>query len=147
MIFNSLKEHIICLHSTKDDFVKKVLAVLQATKKSYVTIDIQKTMPTNTQWHYITTHLGCKLSDLMKSSFLEDLGNETYSEEGFMKIFDKNPQALEGVIIVEGDNIEHIKEYTKILKFFNVDSAGLNKTFYTEEPLLSRSTQKDRFIP
>lgn len=47
---------------------------------------------------------------------------------------------------MEDKTVIHIERYTELLNFFNVDSAGLEKTMHTESPTTKRQTKNEQFI-
>lgn len=146
MVFNTTSGQITCIYSSSNTNNKKLMAYLSASKKRIFTIDIDKTMLTDTQWHDIAHKLGISLEEIMHVNTIKEFNKGKYSEEGLVKILANNPEALKGAILLEGDRILHVTLYTEVLKFFNVDSAGLDKTMYTEDPVITSKTKDENFI-
>lgn len=147
MITRTKKNQINCIYLSGTKFSDQLLAFLQAADKAFLPIDISKTMPTDTQWHDIAIRLGISLKSLIHTEDVEHLNKDaTHSEEGWVKILANNPKAFKGAIIIEDERIAHITQYTQLLEFFNVDSAGLKKKFGTEQPLTQRRTDNDSFV-
>ncbi|NNE31217.1 MAG: hypothetical protein HKN40_02485 [Winogradskyella sp.] len=146
-ITNTDDRLINCIYVGGNKFGDQLEAFLKASDKNILAIDISKTMPTDTQWHDIAKELNISLKALIDTKKIDGFNSDTnYSEEGLVKILAQNPDALDGAIIMEGDRIAHVKQYTDVLKFYDVDSAGLEKTFHTEDPTTSSTTEKDNFI-
>lgn len=146
MVFNTRSSQITCIYSSSNTNNKKLMAYLSASKKKVLTIDIDKTMLSDTQWHDIALKLNISLADIMHVNAIKEFNKGTYSEESLVKILANNPEALKGAIILEGQQIAHVTIYSELLKFFNVDSAGLDKTMHTEDPVISSKTKNDSFI-
>ena len=144
---NTNNRHNHLIYYRNNPFGKKLHAFLEALNKDMLIIDVAQTMPSDTQWHDIAKELNVSLKafiDIQKvDAFNED---SNYSEEDLVKILAQNPSALKGAILMEGDRIAHITQYTEILKFYNVDSAGLEKTLHTQKPITSSKTKGDNFI-
>ncbi|MEY8849001.1 hypothetical protein AB9K26_09305 [Psychroserpens sp. XS_ASV72] len=147
MMFNTPTNQLICIYAGETSFTKQLDVYLKSLEKKVLSIDITKTMPTDTQWHDIAIRLGVSLKDLMHSNWIKEFNATTdYSEESLVKILANNPEALKGAIVMEENRIEHITSYNEILKFTGVDSAGLEKTPYTDDPTTSNQTKDDTFI-
>ncbi|WGD34529.1 hypothetical protein [Olleya sp. YS] len=138
---------IQCFYSSGTPFSDKLEAFLKSTKKDTLAIDITKTMPSDTMWHDIADKLNTSLKDLIALDDIQETDDSTsFSEESLVKILAKNPKALKGAIIIENDTIAHITNYTEVLKFYDVDSAGLEKTFHTDQPVSKSQTDDDTFV-
>ncbi len=146
-ITNTDNRLLNCIYFSENPFGKKLKAFLQASEKDCIIIDLATTMPSDTQWHDIAREINVSLKTFMDTHIIDSFNEESnYSEEGLVKILAQNPSIFKGAIIMEGDRIAHITQYTNILKFFNVDSAGLEKTFHTENPIIKSKTKDDDFI-
>lgn len=147
MITSTKKNQINCIYVSGYKFSDQLLAFLQSTSKAVFAVDISKTMPSDTQWHDIAIRLNVSLKSFINTEVIENFKKgASHSEEGWVKILANNPKAFKGAIIMEDERIAHITQYTQLLEFYNVDSAGLKKKFGTEPPLTQRQTDKDSFI-
>ena len=139
--------HITCIYASSADLGQKLKAFLISSHRKTLIIDICKTMPSDTQWHDISLRLNQSLGELIDTSKVKNIGNtEDFSEESWVKILAKNPKALKGAIIMGDGSVKNITNYTKLLKFYNVDSAGLSKKQQGEPPFTKRQSDQDRFI-
>ncbi|GAB4164163.1 MAG: hypothetical protein Tsb0033_25250 [Winogradskyella sp.] len=147
MLIKNEKGLINCIYAGGTQFSAQLEAILKATEKSVHIINIKKTMPSDTIWHDIATRLDTTLKTFIDHSRIKDFNNKAdYSEESLVKILAQYPEALIGAIVMENDHIEHITRYTELLKFFNVDSSGLEKTMHSNPPTIERQTSDERFI-
>ncbi|WP_299123033.1 hypothetical protein [uncultured Winogradskyella sp.] len=138
---------INCIYRGGTQFGDQLEAFLKASDKDILPIDITKTMPTDTQWHDIAKQLNVSLKSFINTDKVKDFNEHTqYSEEGLVKILANNPNAFKGAVIMEGDRIAHITKYTDLLRFYDVDSAGLEKTLHTEKPIIKSKTGDDNYI-
>jgi arsenate reductase-like glutaredoxin family protein len=141
------KDQITCIFASNSDLGQKLKAFLSSSNRKNLMIDICKTMPSDTQWHDISIRLNKSLGELMDLSRINPIENtQDFSEESWVKILANNPKTLIGAIIIEDGTVMHITNYTEILKFYNVDSAGLTKKQQGEKPLTKRQSDNDRFI-
>ncbi|MDY2586590.1 hypothetical protein [Winogradskyella aquimaris] len=147
MMIDNRKGLINCIYAGGTQFSAQIEAILKATDKNVHAIDITKTMPSDTIWHDIAIQLNRSLKSFMDPRRISNFETKAdYSEEGLVKILAKYPEAFVGAIVMEGKHVEHITRYTELLKFFNVDSAGLEKTMHSASPTIERQTSDEHFI-
>lgn len=147
MTIDNKKGLINCIYAGGTQFSAQIETILKATKKDTRGIDIIKTMPSDTIWHDMAKRLDTSLQSFIDIQHIEGYdAADDYSEEGLVKILAQHPEAMVGTIVMEDNAIMHITRYTELLKFFNVDSAGLEKTMHTEPPTTKRQTENERFI-
>lgn len=147
MIIENKKGLIKCIYASGTQFSAQLEALLEATKKDVHAIDICKTMPSDTIWHDIAEKLDTSLKSFIDLQQIEDFDETSdYSEESLVKILAQYPKAMIGAVVMEDKTVIHIERYTELLNFFNVDSAGLEKTMHTESPTTKRQTKNEQFI-
>lgn len=71
---------------------------------------------------------------------------DNFTTDDWLKIINKNPSLLQKPIAVNGDKIMLISHRSEILKFFGVDSAGLEKGFNHESSTISSTTKDEDFV-
>lgn len=141
------KNQINCIYASVSDFGKQIPGYLKSSKKDILLKDISKTMPSTTQWHELVESANIKIKDMVDFSKAEDISEESdLDQSGYVSIIENNPKALSGAFIINGDQTNFIKTVTEVLKYFDVDSAGLEKTLHTEDPTISKTTDKDKFV-
>lgn len=141
------KNQINCYYCSGRYFSQQLEAFLESTEKDILLIDIAKTMPSDTLWHDMASQLDKSLGGFIDVNQLDNFDkNGNYSEESWVKILAKNPKSLIGAILIEGDRIAHVENYMEALTFFDVDSAGLEKTMHTKAPTTTTQTEDDSFI-
>lgn len=147
MTIENRKGLINYIYAGGTQFSSQIEAILKAVKKDTRGIDITKTMPSDTIWHDMAKRLDTTLQSFIDRQHIEGYDTaDDYSEEGLIKILAKHPEAMVGTIVMEGEQIMHLTRYTELLNFFNVDSAGLEKTMHTEPPTTKRKTENESFI-
>ena len=147
MVTKTKNNLINCYYCSGTKFSEQLEAFLESSDKDTLPIDISKSMPTDTQWHDMAKRLNISLKELIIKTEVSEINDcDDYSEESLVKIINKNPKALHGAIVMEEDRILHITRYTELLEFYDVDSAGLEKTFHTEDPTTQSQTDDDNFV-
>ncbi|APY07094.1 hypothetical protein BWZ20_01705 [Winogradskyella sp. J14-2] len=147
MTIDNKKGLINCIYAGGTQFSAQIEAILKAAKKDTHGIDITKTMPSDTLWHDMAKRLNTSLRTFINIPKIEGYNADAnYSEESLVKILAKHPKAMIGTIVMEGETIMHITRYTELLNFFNVDSAGLEKTMHTQSPTTKRQTENESFV-
>ncbi|MBV7268121.1 hypothetical protein [Winogradskyella luteola] len=147
MATNTKHNLINCYYAGGSEFGDQLEAFLEASDKNTLPIDITKSMPSDTQWHDMAKRLGVSLKSFLNTERVDEFyEKDSYSEESLVKIINKNPKAFIGAIVMEGDRIAHITRYTELLEFYDVDSAGLEKTFHHQEATTKSQTKDDDFV-
>lgn len=127
-VFNDHKREIICIYNSTNYTDKQTLAYLQATKKSLLPIDISKEQITGTQWVEISKRLHTNLKQLVDTSKVDN----TVSIDGqqdCITLLNKQPNALNGAVVLTKNKIKQIKNPSDVLAFLDVDSAGISKPY------------------
>ncbi len=133
------------IYSSNTRVGRHALAYLQAIDEDLIAIDISKTKVSDTQWVEIAEALGVKVGDLLDKRKLEDVDTSEFSTDDWLKILQHDNEVLSYPIAINGARTQQIKNATEVLDFFGVDSAGLNKTMYTEPPTISSTTKGENF--
>ena len=141
------KKQINCIYAGGSSFSNQLEAVLKSTKSNVLTLDITKSGLANSQWAEILDKLETPMSVVIDNTAI-DTKNDTadYEINDIIKILNKNPKALKGAILIKDDQLKHITSYNDVLKFYGVDSAGLEKTMHTEDPVTKSQTKGESFI-
>lgn len=140
-------DQITCIYASNSDLGQKLKAYLSASDKQTLLIDICKTMPSDTQWHDMSKRLNMSLGEFIDMDKLNSSHKNTdFSEESWVKILAKNPHAVRGALILADEKVTYITNYTDLLKFYGVDSAGLTKKKQGETPITQSQTKNNRFI-
>ena len=141
------KNQINCIYASISDFGKQIPGYLKSSDKDILLKDISKTMPSTTQWHELIENASIDAKDIVDFSQVENISEQSdLDQSGYVSVIENNPKALSGAFIVNGDKTSYMKTVTEVLKHFDVDSAGLEKTFHTEDPTISKTTDDDKFV-
>ena len=141
------KDQINCVYASESDFGKQLEGYLKSSDKDILMIDIKKNMPSTTHWQELIEALKINPEELMDFSRIENISeNSSFNLDDYVKIIENNPTAFKGAIIINGANTVHIKTVTKVLEYFDVDSAGIKKTLHSQDTTTSKTTHKDKFI-
>lgn len=141
------KNQINCIYSSTSDFGKSLPGYLESAEKDILLTDIMENMPSSSQWQELAQTLDKSVEEFINVAQVDEINEDSdYNEDNYLKILENNPNAMRGAIVIHGDKTEHIVNTTKILNYFGVDSAGLEKTFHTEEPTTKSTTKGDRFV-
>ena len=140
------KNQINCIYASTSDFGKQLSGYLESSEKDILMTDIVETMPSSSQWQELATTLNTSIETFINTNIVDSIDeNSEYSEDDYVKILENNPKAMRGAIILNGNDTEHIVLQTKVLDYFGVDSAGLEKTFHTEKPTIKSTTKGEKF--
>ncbi len=123
-----------------------VLAYAQAMEDKLLAIDIAKTKVADTEWAELAEKMGCKVGDLIDKRLVDVEDTSEFSTDDWLKILQHNDKVLSHPIAINGNRTRQIDNASEVLRFFGVDSAGLEKTMYTEEPTTENKTKGENFI-
>lgn len=143
------KNQMSYIYSSESHLGKQVLGYVQGLKKKVEIIDISKDDLSDTIWVELRDNLDLPFDEIFttENEDLSDYGDrQNFSKTDWVKIINKRPELLRKPIAVHGDNVMLIAHRSEILKFFDVDSAGLEKTFGDEAPTTSSTTKGEKFI-
>ena len=141
------EKQLNCIYVSDSDFGKQIDGYLKSSKKNILFKDIKDKTVSETQWHEILDAIDAEVKDLLDFSLIDNLDkNSSFSSSDYIKIIENNPEAFRGAIIINGDNTSHVTAATQVLEYFDVDSAGLEKTFNSEDIVTKQTTDKDSFI-
>ena len=137
------------VYSSESHLGKQVLGYVQGADKKLRTVDIAKTKLGHTVWVTIADGLNKPLGDLFTHENTEtpDIGkNSSFDTDDWLKMIDKNPSLLQKPIAIKGKEFMQVSGRSEVLKFFGVDSAGLEKKNNGEEPTTSSTTKNESFL-
>lgn len=141
------KNQLTYIYSSSSNLGKKVLGYIQAMKKDIEVINVDKEKLSDSIWIELRDELNSSFDKILNYNDVNNQDEiENYSSEDWIKIINNNPHYLEKPIAVNGERVMQITSRSEILKFFGVDSAGLEKTFGHEDPTISSTTDKENFI-
>ncbi len=135
---------LIYSHNTR--IGKHALAYLQGIKDKLNAVDISKTKVSDTQWAEIAEALDCKVGDLIDKRLVNVDDTSNFGTDDWLKILQNNDEVLSHPIAINGKKTVQITNGPDVLKFFGVDSAGLEKTMHTEDPTIKPTTNGEDFI-
>ncbi|MEP5254274.1 MAG: hypothetical protein ABJQ39_04370 [Winogradskyella arenosi] len=141
------KDQINCIYASDSDFGKQLEGYLKASGKGILMINLSNSMPTPTQWQELARELGVGINEFLDFSEIQGVeeGSE-FDANDYVTILEQNPKAFKGAIIINGDKTEHIKTVTDVLRYFDIDSAGLEKTMHSKAPDIDKSTEGENFV-
>jgi arsenate reductase-like glutaredoxin family protein len=134
------------IYSHKSRVGKHALAYLQGVRDKLNAIDISQTKISDTQWTEIAEALNCKVGDLIDKRLVKVEDTSDYGTNDWLKILQNNDEVLSHPIAINGNRTKQITQGPDVLKFFNVDSAGIEKTMHTEDPIIKKTTGDEDYI-
>lgn len=141
------ENQINCIYASESDFGKQLEGYLKSSGKSILMTNLNKTMPTATQWQELAAEMNVGIEKFLDFSKIENVEKKaSFDSNDYVTILQNNPKAFTGAIIINGTKTEHINSVTKVLEYFNVDSAGIEKNMHTENPDIDKSTENDNFV-
>lgn len=137
------------IYSSESHLGKQALGYVQGAGSNLRTIDIAETNLGNTVWVSIAEGLGKPLGKLFSDDHSGNLDIEdssSFKTDDWLKLIDKNPELLQQPIAIKGKKFLQVSNRSEILKFFGVDSAGLEKKNVGDAPTTSSTTEDESFI-
>ncbi len=121
---------------------KHTYSYLQAIDKKIQAVNIDEVKVPGTQWVELAEELNCTVGDLIDKRVLKEVTDEeNFDTDDWIKVLQNNPKLLTQPIAINGEKVAQIDNPTEILKFFGVDSAGIEKTFHTEDPDIPKAEE------
>ncbi|TPV34898.1 hypothetical protein FJ651_05030 [Paucihalobacter ruber] len=140
------KRQLTYIYSSLSHLGKQVLGYVQGTKKKIEVIDIAKEKISDTIWVELAEELNLPFKKIFETQQIHNKNEDSFSADDWLKMIEKNPALLQKPIAINGDKIILISNRSEILKFFGVDSAGLEKGFNHEPPTTFSTTEGENFV-
>jgi len=143
------KNQVTLIYSSNNRSGQKAYAYLKASDKPYLAIDISKTKISDTQWVELAKALNKRVGDLLNKSLLkmEIKDTEEFDDHDWIKIIQKNDEALSDAIVIKGEITKQINNPSAIMEFFQPDSAGMEQSPSDNNSLdIERTTEDEKFI-
>lgn len=143
------KNQITYIYNSQSRLGEQILGYLKGTKKKVETINISQENLGDTIWVELAQNLGLPFDEIFSTSHpdVPDFGiSDDFDTKDWLKLIDENPMLLQRPIMVHGDTAKQLTTRSEILRFFGVDSAGLEKTMAHEPPTTSSTTEDESFI-
>ena len=135
---------LIYSHNTRVG--KQVLAYIQGMEEKIQAIDISKTKVSDTEWTELAKAMNCTVGDLIDKRITKTDKTSDFDTNDWLKILQNNDEVLSYPIAINGNTTKQIMNATDVLSFLGVDSAGLEKTFYTDSPTINKTTNGEDFV-
>lgn len=140
------KRQLTYIYSSSSHLGKQVLGYVQGANKKIEVIDIAKEKISDTIWVELAEELNLPFKKIFETQQISNKNEDSFSTDDWLKLIEKNPALLQKPIAINGDKIMLISHRSEILKFFGVDSAGLEKGFNHEPPTISSTTENENFV-
>ncbi|MDW5287664.1 hypothetical protein [Formosa sp. PL04] len=120
------------VYNSETSVGKQTLAYANASDKKLLAIDISKTKITGTQWAEIASNLGVKIANLVDenhTNFIKNYGDKevNLNSEDWIKVLQKQPEVLNGCIVINGKESLIITNPSDIVKYLGTDSKGIKE--------------------
>lgn len=141
-------QQLTLIYNSESSIAKQTLGYVQSVEKEIQTIDISKTTLGDTVWVTIAEGLNVPLHGLFSKDHPDapDVSEESYTTDDWLKILKKNPSLIQAPIAINGKNYLQVASPSEILKFFEVDTAGLEKKNVGDSPTTSSQAEEDDFV-
>ena len=124
------------IYSSNTRVGKHTLSYIQGIRDKVNAIDIAQTKVPDTVWAELAETMGMSVGDLVDKRVVKADDTSEFDTNDWLKILQNNNEVLTQPIAINGKKTQQIVNPTDVLKFFNVDSAGLEKTMHTEKPTI-----------
>lgn len=149
-VFAKDKNQLSYIYSSESDLGEKVLGYVKGIEKEIDTIDISKDNLGDTVWTEIAELLGLRFDEILSTDHPEvsdKFEDGNFDTNGWLKILNQNPKLLQNPIAINGDRAKQIQSRADILKFYEVDSAGLEQSPDDGPPDITSNTENETFVP
>lgn len=149
-VFAKDKNQLSYIYSSESDLGEKVLGYVKGIEKEINTIDISKDNLGDTVWTEIAELLGSRFDEILSTDHPEvsdKFEDGNFDTNGWLKILNQNPILLQNPIAINGDRAKQILSRADILKFYGVDSAGLEQSPDDGPPDITSNTENETFVP
>ncbi|TYP75254.1 arsenate reductase [Aquimarina intermedia] len=136
-------------YSSESSTGKQTAGYVQSSDQPISLVDITKQNPTPTHWTDLAEMVGKTVDQLIDKEhpdISKEIQHADLEPNDWLKIIAKTPQVIKDPIAVMGERAKQIVTATEVLKFFDVDSAGIEKKPVGEEPTTTRTTKDENFI-
>jgi arsenate reductase-like glutaredoxin family protein len=136
------------IYNSRASLGKQTVGYAESAGDKIFTIDVSKTKIGDTIWVSIAEGLKKPLHELLAKDLpeLPEVNSSDFETNDWLKLLNKNPDMLQQPIAINGNKYMQITTPSEVLKFFKVDSAGLEKNKLGEEPATKPETDKDTFV-
>ncbi|WP_338358623.1 ArsC/Spx/MgsR family protein [Yeosuana marina] len=140
------KRQLTYIYSSSSHLGKQVLGYIQGIDKNIEVIDIEKEKISHSIWVEIAKELKVPFKKIFETKSISNKNEDNFTTDDWLKMIEKNPALLQKPIAINGDRIMLVSHRSEILKFFGVDSSGLEKGFNHESPAISSTTKDEGFV-
>lgn len=147
-VLSTDKNMLTLIYSSKSHLGKQVLGYVQGVGNALRTIDVAETNLGHAVWVSIADGLNKDLGEILtfEEKDSEERDSSSFDTDDWLKLIDNNPELLRNPIAIKGEDFMQVTNRSEILKFFGVDSAGLEKSGMDGKPTTQSTTKDESFI-
>ena len=142
------KNQINLIYDPNSRLGKQALAYAKASGAAIRAINVASEEIGAAAWMEIQEQTGKPFSQLFAMDHPDSPSVDAGSlhPNDWLKILKKHPSILQNPIVSRGDQVIQLDQATDLLKFLEVDSAGLKKPSLGEKPTTDSQTDGESFI-
>jgi arsenate reductase-like glutaredoxin family protein len=142
------KRQLTLVYNSQTSLGKQTLGYVQGADDRILTIDISKTKLGDTAWVSIADGLNKPLHELFAKDLpeLPEVDASGFDTDDLLKLLQKNPGFLQKPIAINGDKYMQVQTPSEVMRFFDADTAGLEKKDLGTKPATQPDTEDDKFI-
>ncbi len=147
-VIASDSRQLTLIYNSQTSMGKQSLGYAESSGDKVHTIDISKTKIGDTAWVSIADGVGKPLHQLLDKdlSELPDVNASDFDTDDWLKLLNKNPGMLQHPIAIKGKKYMQLVTPSEILRFFNVDSAGLEKQEEGRQTTTRPDSEEEKFV-
>lgn len=139
---------LILIYNGETSLGKQTLGYAEAAGDKVQTVDICKTKLGDTVWVSIADGLDMPLKSILDLDHPDapDVKDADMSTDDWLKMLQHNPVLLQQPVAINGKKFMKVTTPSELLKFFDVDTAGLKQHPKGENPETKPSSEDDSFV-
>lgn len=130
------KRQLTLIYNSETRLGKQAYGYVQAADDRIRTVDISKDNLGDTVWVSVADGLKKPFDQILSKDHPDapDVDHSNFDTDDWLKLLKKNPKMLQHPIAINGEDYMQLETPSHVLKFFDVDSAGLTHPPLGEQP-------------
>ena len=139
---------LILIYNGNSQIGKEALGFATSAEDAVQTIDVCETNLGDSVWVEIADGLGSTLGNILSPEHPDapEVDHANFDTDDWLKVLNKSPEVFQKPILIKGERFKQINTPSEVMKFIEVDSAGLEKNPIGEPPTTQSTTDGENFV-